>query len=259
MTFKPKLVAFDLDGTLAESKQRMEARMGELLARLSQKMPVAVMSGAGFPQFERQFLPALPENATLERVYLFPDNAAQCFVWKDGKWRTHYDNAFTPVEREHILKELNKAMKETGFAEAPVRVWGERIEDRGAEIVFSGLGQEAPIEEKRKWDPTREKRQPLAEAIRQRLPEVSVGVNAATSIDITRKGITKAYGIKKLVELSQISVSEMLYVGDALQEGGNDAVVLKSGVKTHAVFGPKETAALIESLLSEEKTASKKP
>ena len=249
MTFKPKLVAFDLDGTLAESKQRMEAPIGELLAELLEKMPVAVMSGAGFPQFEKQFLPALPTEAKLERLYLFPDNAAQCFVYEAGKWRTRYNNAFSPKEREHILKELNEAMKETGFAQAPVRVWGERIEDRGAEIVFSGLGQEAPIEEKKKWDPTRQIRHPLAEAIQRRLPEVSVGVNAATSIDITRKGITKAYGIKKLVELSGISVSEMLYVGDALEEGGNDAVVIESGVKTRQVFGPKETATLIGELL----------
>lgn len=250
MTFKPKLVAFDLDGTLAESKQRVSAHMGELLAELLKKMPVAVMSGAGFSQFENQFLPPLPEDALLSRLYLFPDNAAQCYVYEAGKWRTRYDNAFTHTERDHILQELQEAMKETGFAEVPVRVWGERIEDRGAEIVFSGLGQEAPIEEKREWDPTREKRRPLAEAIKRRLPEVSVGVNAATSIDITRKGITKAYGVKQLAGLSGISVSEMLYVGDALEEGGNDAVVIESGVKTQQVFGPAETATLIEELLT---------
>jgi HAD superfamily hydrolase (TIGR01484 family) len=251
VTFKPKLVAFDLDGTLAESKQPMEPKMGELLAQLLQKMPVAVMSGAGFPQFEKQFIPALPPATTCEKLYLFPDNAAQCYIFEAGKWRTRYDNAFSPNERDHILKELNEAMKETGFAEAPVRVWGQRVEDRGAEIVFSGLGQQAPIEEKKKWDPTHEKRQPLADALRRRLPEVSVAVNASTSIDITPKGITKAYGIKKLVELSGISVSEMLYVGDALGEGGNDAVVIESGVKTQQVFGPEETAALIKDILDD--------
>ena len=70
-----------------------------------------------------------------------------------------------------------------------------------------------------------------------------------TTIDITRKGLTKAYGIRQLVELTDTAISEMLYVGDALQEGGNDAVVIETGVRTHEVFGPKETAAFIKDIL----------
>jgi HAD superfamily hydrolase (TIGR01484 family) len=250
MTFKPKLVAFDLDGTLAESKQRMSFEMGERLAQLLIRMPVAVMSGAGFPQFEKQFLPALPSDARLERLYLFPDNAAQCYTFEAGRWRIRYNNAFTQKEREHILKELTEALAEVGLQDAPVRVWGERIEDRGAEIVFSGLGQEAPLEEKKLWDPTGLKRKKLRDVLERRLPEYSEAMGGITSVDITRKGINKAYGIKQLAGLSGISVSEMLYVGDALQEGGNDAVVIESGVKTRAVFGPEETAKLIDEIIA---------
>ena len=250
MPQRPKLVAFDLDGTLAESKQRMSSEMGELLAQLLKKMPIAVMSGAGFPQFERQFFPAFPSDADFTNLYLFPDNAAQCFVYRAGSWKPQYDNAFTPAEREHVLKVLDEALVETGMHDVPIRVWGERIEDRGAEIVFSGLGQEAPPEEKRKWDPTREKRKPLYDALIKKLPEFAIGLNAMTSIDITRKGITKAYGIRRLAELSGAAIAEMLYVGDALDEGGNDAVVKETGVQTHAVFGPEETAGLINTFLA---------
>ena len=42
----------------------------------------------------------------------------------------------------------------------------------------------------------------------------------------------------------------MLYVGDALEEGGNDSVVIPTGVKTQEVFGPEETAKVIEEILS---------
>src|SRR3989344_3472027 len=147
---RPRLIVFDLDGTLTESKQRMSAEMGELLSRLLARIPVAVMSGAGFPQFGKQFFPSLPPEAKLDRLYIFPDNAAQCYVHKNGAWHPQYDHAFTPTEREHILKALNEALKETGLYEVPVRVWGERVEDRGSEIVFSGLGQQAPPEEKKK-------------------------------------------------------------------------------------------------------------
>ena len=249
MDHHPRLVAFDLDGTLAESKQRMSSDMGEMLSRLLKKMPIAVMSGAGWPQFEKQFFPALPMESNLSNLYIFPDNAAQCFVYRGGGWKPQYDNAFTPAEREHVLKALDEALFETGMHDVPIRVWGQRIEDRGAEIVFSGLGQEAPTEEKRKWDPTREKRKPLYDALIKKLPEFAIGLNAMTSIDITRKGITKAYGIKRLSELAGIAIAQMLYVGDALEEGGNDAVVKETGVQTHQVFGPEETAGLITSLL----------
>jgi len=249
MDHHPRLVAFDLDGTLAESKQRMSSDMGEMLSRLLKKMPIAVMSGAGWPQFEKQFFPGLPMETNLHNLYIFPDNAAQCFVYRGGGWKPQYDNAFTPAEREHVLKALDEALFETGMHDVPIRVWGQRIEDRGAEIVFSGLGQEAPTEEKRKWDPTREKRKPLYDALIKKLPEFAIGLNAMTSIDITRKGITKAYGIKRLSELAGIAIAQMLYVGDALEEGGNDAVVKETGVQTHQVFGPEETAGLITSLL----------
>jgi phosphomannomutase len=249
MTFKPKLVAFDLDGTLAESKQRMTQEMGELLAALLNKMPVAIMSGASFKQFETQFLPAVPDDAKLERLYLFPTNAAQCYGYETGVWRTRYDESFTLEEKKRIMQALEEAMAETGFDKPTEKIWGERIEDRGAQITFSALGQQAPVEEKRKYDPDRTKRQPLYDALKKRLPDFSLGLNATTSIDITRQGINKAHGIKRLVEFSGISVSEILYVGDALETGGNDAVVLGSGVQTRQVFGPEETATLIKELL----------
>jgi HAD superfamily hydrolase (TIGR01484 family) len=251
VTFKPKLVVFDLDGTLAESKERMMPEMGELLEALLTKMPVAVMSGASFKQFEAQFLPYLPDSARLEHLYLFADNAAQCYVFDSGKWRTHYDHSFTLEEKKLVMQELKAAMAETGFDKLPEHVWGERIEDREAQITFSALGQQAPIEEKERYDPTRKKREPLYEALRRRLPDFSIGLNAATSIDITRHDITKAYGIKRLVEMSGISVSEMLYVGDALEEGGNDFVVMQSGVQTHPVLGPEETVLVIKEILGQ--------
>lgn len=249
MTFVPKAMVFDLDGTLAESKQRVQADMGLLLSELLKKVPVAVMSGAGFPQFENQFFPALPMDTNLERLYIFPDNAAQCFVHRTGSWHAQYDNAFSAQERERILVALDEALKETGLYEVPVRVWGQRIEDRGAEIVFSGLGQEAPPEEKKKWDQDGTKKRALRDALAKRLPEFSEGANGSTSVDITRKGITKAYGVQRFSELTQISLANMLYVGDALEEGGNDSVVIGTGIHTHEVFGPEETAALIKDLL----------
>jgi hypothetical protein len=251
MDFRPKLIAFDLDGTLAESKQRLSAEIGELFAELLEIMPAAILSGAGFDQFESQFLPALPTDAKLEKLFLFPTNAAECFIYKGGSWKPKYDLSFNLMERGRIMQALKESLAETGLTHIPeyTEEWGNQIEDRGAQITFSALGQHAPVEIKKTWDPTREKRRPLYEALKRRLPDFSIGLNASTSIDITKKGVNKAYGIRRLIELSGISVSEMLYVGDALEEGGNDSVVTQTGIKTQGVFGPEETARLIDEVL----------
>ena len=244
----PRLMAFDLDGTLAESKSPMSAEMGELLAQLLNRMPVAVLSGGSWKQFQRQFLTHFPPDAKLEHLYLFPTNAALCFVYRSREWHPQYDNSFSDAQKERIKKAFAEALAESHFIQ-PQTVWGEQLEDRGGEITFSALGQEAPLEEKQKYDPDKSKRMPLYEALKKRLPDCSIGINAATSIDITPHGIDKAYGIQRLCELTHLTPKDILYVGDALEEGGNDATVLRTGVATHAVFGPEETAALIRTVL----------
>jgi hypothetical protein len=247
----PKLIAFDLDGTLAESKQHLHPEMGELITELLSKMPVAIMSGASFAQFEKQFLPALGVTPHIDRLYIFPTNAAQCFTHKGGAWRAIYDHSFSIFEKARILQALKESLEETGLGNPPERNpdWGEQIEDRGAQITFSALGQKAPIEVKREWDPSRERRKPLYDALVRRLPDFSIGLNANTSVDITQKGVNKAYGIRQLLELAEISISEILYIGDALEEGGNDAVVKETGVHTIEVFGPEETASIIRNII----------
>jgi len=244
----PKVVILDLDGTLTESKSAMTPEMGSLLASVLEKMPVAVMSGGAFLQFIKQFLPALPPDAHTERLFLYPTSAAQCYIFADGQWRAKYNLAFTSEERAHILSALESALKEVGMEKPPEHVWGERTEDRGAQITFSALGQQAPIEEKKKWDPARTKRAPLAAALVRELPDFTIAVNASTSIDITRKGITKAYGIEQLGKLLNVPIAEMLYIGDALFPGGNDAVVIPTDIPTRPVSGPAETAEILQTL-----------
>lgn len=251
MHFHPRLVAFDLDGTLAESKQRVTAEMGEALGQLLQKMPVAIMSGAGWKQFETQFFPALPLGANLAHLYMFPTNAAQCFVYR-GSWKPQYDHSFTDTERAAIDAALAESLAAVGLAEDPAEVWGPRIEHRsGGQISFSPLGQQAPVLQKQEWNRQHnDLRKALREMLAAKLPECSVAMGGLTTIDITHKGINKAYGIRRLAELAGVSVSEMLYIGDALDEGGNDSVVIETGVQTRQVFGPEETLELIRALVS---------
>ena len=62
-----ELVAFDLDGTLAESKQALKDDMAEAFADLLGVAHVAVISGGDWPQFQKQVASRLPARADLSR------------------------------------------------------------------------------------------------------------------------------------------------------------------------------------------------
>lgn len=242
--------AFDLDSTLAESKSPMTSEMGAKLAMLLSRMPVAIVSGGSWKQFQKQLLPALPKGTDLSRAFFFPVSGGMCFR-HDGKvFRAVYDRSLLPKEKKKIMAALMTSMEETGFKEPPAKVWGERIEDRGAQISFSALGQEAPPAEKKAWDPEKRKRGPLHSALTKRLPEGFIArMNAATTIDITRADVSKALAVREFSRLSGVPVKEMLYVGDALFVGGNDEVVKQTGVATRQVLSTRDTAEVIEALL----------
>jgi hypothetical protein len=70
-----------------------------------------------------------------------------------------------------------------------LKVWGEPIEDRGSQITFSALGQQAPLEEKKRWDPDFTKRKKIKAVLENLIPEFSVHLGGTTSVDVTKPGI----------------------------------------------------------------------
>ena len=239
-----RLVAFDLDGTLAPSKQAIDAEMARLLADLSKVASVCVISGGDWPQFETQVVGRLPADAVLERFFIMPTTGAKLYRFAEGVWRRIYAEDFNETERERILAALDKAVKTVGLDKE--KQWGERIEDRGSQITLSALGQQAPLDAKEAWDKDRSKREAMQKAASAELPDLSVKIGGSTSIDITRQGVDKAYGIAKLADNSGIAPTEMIFMGDAVYPGGNDyAVPDKARVDTIAVGAITETKRAI--------------
>jgi hypothetical protein len=82
------------------------------------------------------------------------------------------------------------------------------------------------------------------------VPEFSVRMGGATSIDVTKPGIDKAYGIGKLRDILGISMKEMIYIGDALFPGGNDYPAEEAGVVCVPVRGPQETRPFTQAIIA---------
>lgn len=242
-----KLIVFDLDGTLAESKSAVDAEMSVLLAGLLEVAKVAVISGGDWPQFEKQLVSNLPQGQRMENLLLLPTCGTKFFQY-GGQWKRLYAEEFTPDERENIIVSLSQALVISGFK--PEKVWGEIIEDRGTQITFSALGQEAPLAAKEKWDPDFAKRTKIKAILDTYIPEFSVRMGGTTSIDVTKPGIDKAYGIRKLRDILSIAIDEMIFIGDAIFPGGNDYPPKEMGVLSIQVRDTHETKRVVEGIIA---------
>lgn len=244
------LVAFDLDGTLAESKQPLKDSMGTALASLLSVAHVAVISGGDWPQFQKQVASRLPASADLSKLWLMPTTGTKLYTHDTAatQWQPVYAELFTPEQRAHIISAFDASLAATGFV--PEQTWGERIEDRGSQITFSALGQQAPVHAKEVWDPDFAKRKVIQADLRTRLPGLSINMGGATSIDITREGVDKGYGLKKLSAASGIPLEQMMFIGDAIFPGGNDYPAKEIGLETVCVKNPDGTLAAIAGIVA---------
>lgn len=240
------LIIFDLDGTLAKSKSPVDEEMAQLLHSLLELHHVAIISGGDWPQFKKQVLDHLPQKPLLKKLAILPTCGTKFYQYKND-WEQLYAENFTDEEKEKILDSLHKALKE---ADLDIQqTWGDQIEDRGSQITFSALGQKAPLDAKKDWDNDFAKRKKVVERLEKPLKGFSVNMGGTTSIDITKQGIDKAYGIHKMEEILGFDIPEMLFVGDALFEGGNDQPARKTGVDCIQVRDSEETKVIIRTII----------
>lgn len=247
-----ELVIFDLDGTLARSKAPLGSIMGGVLGRLLAVTRVSVISGGAWTQFEKQLLTHLPTDHRLDNLSLLPTCGARFMQHRGGGWDQLYAEDFTGAEKKTIIAALDKAFDQSGFR--PDKHWGDLIEDRGSQITLSALGQEAPLDQKKTWDPDFAKRRKIKRILDPMLNGFSVNLGGSTSIDVTRPGVDKAYGIHKLKAVLGIPFSRMLFMGDALFPGGNDHPARTAGVDCIEVRDPSETEHVIRGFLAAAET-----
>lgn len=244
-----RVVAFDLDDTLAVSKSQIDDRMAKLLAQLLTQVDVCVISGGRFEQFDSQVLRHLDLDAVArQRLHLMPTCGTRYYRWIDGGWGLVYAEDLSEEAKERIAAVLVEGAKALGIWEP--EPWGEIIEDRGSQVTFSALGQRAPVDAKYAWDPDGAKKAALRDYAAARLPDLEVRSGGSTSVDVTKMGVDKAYGMGKLMAHLGLALDDVLFVGDRLDEGGNDYPVKAMGIPCVAVTRWQDTADYVERLLT---------
>lgn len=246
-----KVIAFDLDDTLAITKSSISDEMSELLVELLNKYDICIISGGKFEQFTRQVVDRIDAPAhLLNKLHLMPTCGTRYYRYDElgATWALQYAEDLTDAQKNTIISVLESSAKEVGLWEENPD--GDIIEDRNSQVTYSALGQQASPEKKYAWA---EKNQDLKHVLRQkvaeRLPDLEVRLGGSTSIDITRIGIDKAYGMRKLIDAIEIDQDEILFVGDKLQEGGNDYPVKAMGIDSIEVDGWEDTAFVIRGIL----------
>jgi HAD superfamily hydrolase (TIGR01484 family) len=242
------LVAFDLDGTLSESKQKVSPHMAKKLAELLRLVPVCVISGGKIEQFQESLLNQFSSPVNLANLHLMPTSGTQYYRYADGKWQQVYAHAIAVSDAERIAAAIEHHARALGFWETDV--FGPRIENRGSQITFSALGQLAPVALKQAWDPDGQKREALRAVLALELSDFRVASGGSTSIDITLRGVDKAFGLSQLALTTGFDIEGFVFVGDRLDSGGNDYPVKKLGIKTIAVDGPRATELFVEGLIT---------
>lgn len=241
-----KVIVCDLDGTLAPSKSFLQSDMAETIINLLETHRMVVVTGGTFKQIETQFISHLPkEPKYLNNLFLFPTNGSTCYVYDNNlnNFVELYSEELSIDEKDRIISALNFAIKDSGIDFSSP--YGDLIEDRGSQISLSGRGQLAPLDIKSKWDPDQAKRKRIIEILNNYISDFEIRIGGATTIDITRKGVNKAYAISKIIEILKTNKEDIVFIGDALYEGGNDSTVISTGVRCISVSGPEQTIEIL--------------
>jgi len=246
---KYKLIIFDLDDTLTPAKSPADKEMIFLLKKLLDKYKVAIITWGKLETIKKQVVDMLEkENANLENLYILPTIWTQFYVFKDWDWQLIYKESLSENEVRKIKAVLEEALEKLNIK--PKKTRGEIIENRWSQITYSALWQSAPLEEKKKFDPDKKIRKKIVEYIKDKLPDYEISIWWTTSIDITRKGFNKAYGIKKLLNYLQLDPKDVLFVGDAIFPWWNDRPAISTGVDYYKVENPEDTKKLIKKLIT---------
>jgi HAD superfamily hydrolase (TIGR01484 family) len=242
-----KLVAFDLDGTLAPSKGFISLEMAYSLSMLLSSTQVCIITGGTKKQILSQVVKKLPKGANLKNLSIMPTSGASYLKPGLFGWKPVYS---LKLKRREIRR-INRVVKASAILLGywPTESYGKTIDNRGAQITFSGLGQKAPGYLKDSWDKNGDKKKKLKSKISGYLPEFEVRSGGSTSIDITKKGVDKGFAVLELIRLNSLNTEEVVFVGDRLDKDGNDFPVLQTGVRCIEVKTPWQTLGVISDLL----------
>ena len=199
-----------MDQTIAPARQPILPEMYEYLSALPQD--IIVVSGSSNEQMPNQLGDLKSYRLGQNGNHATDTNGVELwYVPLDDKHRTE------------ILDHINEIVE---LLEHPLKHEWNPIEDRGAQITFSPIGNTAPHDLKKVYDPARTKRDSLLAQIPFASEDLVVKIGGSTSLDYIHKDRHKGTNVQKLIDHMGWNKDECVYFGDGLFPGGNDEAVI---------------------------------
>ncbi len=242
-----KMIVFDKDNTITKAKKPMETSMSLLFSKLLNKYYVSIITWWDFNNIYNQIITLLQSNSNLSNLFLFPTIWTQMYYYDKWKWIRKYAEFLDENEINYIKYILENTLNNLNIK--PKKIRWEIIENRWSQVTYSALWQNAPLEEKQKFDPDKKIRKKIVNEIKNKLKDYEIWIAWTTSIDITKKGLDKSYWIKKIIENLKIKKEEILFIWDAIFPWWNDYPITKVWVDFIKVNDTKDTENIIKSLI----------
>ncbi len=242
------LIAFDLDNTMVPAGTTMTEETARAMAELLKYRKVAIVSGAGFSEIDRRVVDVLKgvlaemdQAELMANLILLPSVGSSLYTYSNGGYAAVYSENLKEAEKSHIRAVFTALLDEGAFGRQ-AQVYGDQIVDKGSSMTLVITGNDAPPDVKNSCDPNKALRRSLLPRVRG---EIGAGFNVTLggpeSIDVTRSGVDKGYGVEKLITTLGIRNGDVVYIGDAFASDGNDYPVLRTGVDALHVKSPTET------------------
>lgn len=205
-----KHLFFDMDHTIAPARQPILPEMYELLTSLP--YDIIVVSGQ-----------------EVSKIHWQSNNLPSYTLGQNGNHAVAVDGSLlwniplTESERAEILAHIAKIRSTLPYE---INEDWNPIEDRGAQITFSPVGNTAPNEIKMAYDPDRKKRDAMLLSVPFQSENLVVKIGGSTSFDYIHKDRHKGTNVQKLIDLKGWDKAECIYFGDGLYPGGNDEPVI---------------------------------
>jgi phosphomannomutase len=227
-----KHLFFDMDQTVAPSRQPILPEMYQLLDSLAQD--IIIVSGQ-----------------EVEKINWQSNNLPSYTLGQNGNHATDIENNElwnVPLDENHRAEILSHINKLIALLDHDINQDWNPIEDRGAQITFSPVGNTAPVEVKATYDPDRQKREALLAEVPFVSDDLVVKIGGSTSLDYIHKDRHKGANVQKLIDLMSWNKDECVYFGDGLFPGGNDEAVI-GVIETVAVKDHLDTYSKLIHLL----------
>ena len=180
----------------------MTEEFAKFFDKWSEKNKYYLVTGSDLDKTKEQLPIAYMDRA--EAIFTCCGNQ----MWRDGK--SIYDN-----------KLLGTILSNSQY---PNR-YGNHIEDRGSMVNFSVVGRDCNQEQREeyyKWDKEKGERKIIAQAIKEKFPDLDAVIGGQISIDIYPRGNDKSQVLNVIEQERLVPPSEYIFIGDGIENGGND-------------------------------------